>query len=96
MSVIIAPEVGTTLGVEFAAPICMVQLDAVGSTSEKPTTLEGKTKVLPPVPSWQILNAIIWPATRVERVEEVTFPVKVILNNTLELLAGILKVGVAE
>jgi hypothetical protein len=67
------------------------------ATVPAPSTLVGQTKVLPPVPSWQMLNQISWPtvALPVDSVEEVTFPVRV-MRNPCGLDADTVNVGVAE
>jgi len=58
-----------------------------------PFTCVGHTNVRPPTASWQIRNSSHCPASAPVRVEEVTFPVRVIVN-ILDWLAS--KVGVAE
>lgn len=62
-----------------------------------PRTLVGHTKVWLPVPSWQMLNQMSCPAVAlpVERVEDVTLPVRVMKKPWMPD-ADTVKVGVAE
>ena len=75
--------------------VSRVQTDAAEATGEAPATLDGNTKVRPPVPSWQMSNSSCWPATAPAKVELVTLPVSVILKLFGPLLLTV-NVGVAE
>lgn len=71
----------------------MVMAFAVVSTAFPPMTLPGHVNVCPPELSWTMKKLMRWPADKLLTVEDVTFPVRVILK-WLEIPA--LKVGVAE
>ncbi len=75
-----------------------VQALAVVSIVADPATLAGQTNVCPPLPSWQISKAISCAdvAAVAVRVEDVTFPVSVIVKYCRAVLAVTVNVGVAE